>query len=176
MALKPTIYKFRIDLSDTNRDKYEALSLTVALHPSETVARMLARVLALGLNAQEGIALTKGLSTTEEPDVWIKELDDSISLWIEVGEPDPDRVKKACRLAKQVCIYTFTSKTDAWWNQVAGKVSYFPAKVFRLAGHGLDAMAEELPRTLDLGMMVSEQTIYLTLGDQSFEVEIEELQ
>ena len=40
MAIKPTIYKFKISLSDLNRDYYTALNLTVAQHPSETVERM----------------------------------------------------------------------------------------------------------------------------------------
>ncbi|MDH5572857.1 MAG: YaeQ family protein, partial [Gammaproteobacteria bacterium] len=35
MALKPTIYKLRISLSDLNRDYYDTLNLTIAQHPSE---------------------------------------------------------------------------------------------------------------------------------------------
>lgn len=46
MALKPTIYKFRIALSDMNNDYYDSKNLTIALHPSEKPQRMLARILA----------------------------------------------------------------------------------------------------------------------------------
>ena len=56
MAIKPTIYKFRLTLSDFCREHYDTLDLTVALHPSETIERMLARVLAYCVNAQPQLA------------------------------------------------------------------------------------------------------------------------
>ena len=85
MALKPTIYKLRIALSDLERNLYDSLNLTVALHPSETPQRMMARVLAYCLNAQEGLVFTKGLSEIEEPDLWVRTLDEKTTLWIDVG-------------------------------------------------------------------------------------------
>lgn len=93
MALKPTIYKHRISLSDLNRDYYDTLNLTVALHPSETIERMMVRVLAYCINAQEHLTFTKGLSEIEEPDIWLRSLDDQIRLWVDVGEPSADRIK-----------------------------------------------------------------------------------
>ena len=70
MALKPTIYKFKIALTDLNRNYYDTLNLTIAQHPSETLERMMVRMLAFCINAQESLSLTKGLSTVEEPDLW----------------------------------------------------------------------------------------------------------
>ena len=116
MAIKPTIYKMRIALSDLERNYYDNLSLTVALHPSETPERMMARVLAFCINAQAGLAFTKGLSEVEEPDLWVRTLDEQTSLWIDVGEPSPERVKKATRLARAVKIYSFNTKSEAWWD------------------------------------------------------------
>ena len=69
MAIKPTIYKFRISLSDLNRNYYDTLNLTIALHPSETLERMMARVIAFCLNATENLTFTKGLSDIDEPDI-----------------------------------------------------------------------------------------------------------
>jgi uncharacterized protein YaeQ len=60
MALKPTIFKLQISLSDLNRNYYDTLNLTLAQHPSETVERMMARVLAFCINAQERLVFTKG--------------------------------------------------------------------------------------------------------------------
>ena len=104
MALKPTIYKLKIALSDINRNYYDTLNLTIAQHPSETLERMMVRVLAFCINAQENLVFTKGLSAVEEPDIWARTLDDKISLWIELGEPAVDRIKKATRLAPAVKI------------------------------------------------------------------------
>lgn len=95
MALKPTVFKFQVSLSDLNRNYYDTLNLTVAQHPSETTERMMARVLAFCINAQEHLDFTRGLSTVEEPDIWARTLDDQISLWIDVGEPAVDRIKKS---------------------------------------------------------------------------------
>ncbi|GAM68077.1 yaeQ protein [Vibrio sp. JCM 19236] len=60
MALKPTIYKFRVNLADTNQNKFDDFNLTVALHPSETKERMLARMVAFALNYTPELAFTKG--------------------------------------------------------------------------------------------------------------------
>ena len=114
MALKPTIFKFDIALSDTDRNCYEALSLTVAQHPSETLQRMMVRVLARCLHHHERLAFTRGLSENEEPDLWQHSLDGRIELWIEVGEPSLDRLKKAARLADAVLVYSFNSRSDVW--------------------------------------------------------------
>jgi len=80
VALKPTIYKFNIALSDLNRNYYDSLNLTVAQHPSENTERMMMRVLAFCLNAQEQLTFTKGLSAIEEPDLWVRSLDDQLLL------------------------------------------------------------------------------------------------
>ena len=80
MALKPTIYKSRISLSDIDRHYYAALNLTLAQHPSETLERMMVRVLAYCINAQEQLAFTRGLCAVDEPDIWARTLDNQIAL------------------------------------------------------------------------------------------------
>ncbi len=131
MALKPTIYKFRVALTDINNDYYDSLNLTIAQHPSESLQRMMARVVAFSMNAQPDLSFTKGLSNIEEPDIWHKTLDDQISLWIDVGEPDPERVKKSTRLARKVRVYSFNTKSDVWWKQNANKLNLLKAEVYK---------------------------------------------
>ena len=87
MALKATIFKASVQISDTDRNYYASHALTLARHPSETDERMMVRVIAFALQAHEDLAFTKGLSETDEPDLWIKDLTDAISLWIEIGQP-----------------------------------------------------------------------------------------
>ncbi|MCB1848507.1 MAG: YaeQ family protein, partial [Halieaceae bacterium] len=62
MALKPTIYKAQVELADSDNNRYESLNLTLARHPSETLERMAARLLAYCLNTGRGLEFTKGLS------------------------------------------------------------------------------------------------------------------
>ena len=105
MALKPTIYKLKVALSDLDRQVYEALNLTIARHPSETLERMMVRVMAFCFNAQDQLMFCKGISDTEEPDLWMHSLEGNLELWIEVGEPTFDRIKKATRVASAVKVY-----------------------------------------------------------------------
>jgi len=130
VALKPTIYKLNISLSDLNRNYYDTLNLTIAQHPSETVERMMARVVAYCINAHEYLLFTKGLSDVDEPDIWLRTLDDQISLWIEVGEPSVTRIKKASRLSKATMVYCFNSKADVWWKQAEDKIKLLKASVY----------------------------------------------
>ncbi|WP_086981361.1 YaeQ family protein [Vibrio aphrogenes] len=176
MALKPTIYKFRIALTDINRDYYDSFNLTVAQHPSENEERMMARIVAFCLNAHQDLQFTKGLSSIEEPDIWLKTLDDQIELWIEAGEPDPERVKKATRLAKQVKIYSFNNKSDVWWKQNQSKLSALNVNIVRLDYQGIQAFSQMIARTLDLGIMLSGNTAYVSSDDKQCEISWETLQ
>ena len=53
MAQKSTIYKVELSVSDMDRHYYETHKLTVAKHPSETAERLMVRILAFALNANE---------------------------------------------------------------------------------------------------------------------------
>jgi len=105
MALKPTIYKVELDLVDTDRHVYENLKLTMALHPSENFERMMVRLLAYGINYHRDLEFTRGLSATEEADIWQQSPDGSIEHWIEVGQASPDRIRKAVSRAPLISLY-----------------------------------------------------------------------
>lgn len=176
MAIKPTIYKLRIALSDLNRNYYDSVSLTIALHPSETLERMMARIVAYCLNAQDNLKFTKGLSTVEEPDIWVKTLDDQVSLWIDVGEPAPDRIKKSSRLAPEVKIYSFNSKSDTWWEKSKNKVYQFENVTFyQLDWQHIETLATFTKRTMDWSISISDDTVYIAAENQECELTIREL-
>lgn len=168
MALKPTIYKLRIALSDLNRNYYDTLSLTTAQHPSESLERMMVRVLAFCINAQEHLTFTKGLSTAEEPDIWARTLDDQISLWIDVGEPAVDRIKKATRRATAVKIYSFNSKSDVWWSQGQAKFNQMKVSIFQFQWENIQSLAALVQRTMDLSVTITDDSAYVAteLGER----------
>lgn len=176
MALKPTIYKFRIALTDMNRDHYDTLSLTVALHPSETEERMMARVLAYCLNANPQLQFTKGISTASEPDIWQQDLSGQHQLWIELGEPEVERVKKATRLASVVKVYTYQEKSDIWWQQNKGKLSYHSAEIVRFDPQAISTLAANPKRTVDLSVMITGHTLFVEGDLNSHEINFDILQ
>lgn len=163
MALKPTIYKINVNRSDLNNDIYDALTLTVAKHPSETLERMMARIVAFCLQSQqEFLAFTSGLSNVEEPDIWAKSLSDEFLLWIDMGEPAFERIKKACRLAKSVSIYSFNSKSDVWWRQAEGDfASLKNLTVYQFPFAEIQQLAKLTKRTMELSVTISEDSTYI---------------
>lgn len=160
MAQKPTIYRFDIALSDLERPCYEQLSLTVALHPSETVERMAVRVLAYCLNAAPELAFGRGLSEADEPDLWGRAADGEILQWIEVGEPSAERLRKAARRAREVRVYTFNSKSDTWWSQAAPRLAGLDMTVVQFPWPAVQQFAGLIDRTTAASVTIS--------GDSAF--------
>lgn len=171
MAIKPTIYKLRIALSDLERNYYDSLSLTIAQHPSETSERMMARVMAYVINAQDRLTFCKGLSAVEEPDIWLRTLDEQIALWIDVGEPSIDRVKKTSRLAQVTKVYSFNSKSEIWWQQNMSKLNQLNASIYRLNWSGVQAFAKLLERTMDVSITITGTSAYIAAANGECEVD-----
>lgn len=115
MALKATIFKASLQVSDMDRNYYGEHSLTLARHPSETDERMMMRVLAFALNAHEHLVFGKGLSDIDEPDLWQKDLTGSIIHWIEIGQPEEKRLLRASGKADRVTVYTYGRGAELWW-------------------------------------------------------------
>ena len=175
MALKPTIYKFNISVSDLNRNYYDTLNLTVAQHPSETLERMMARVLAYCFNAQEYLTFTKGLSEPDEPDILAHSLDGQLELWIDVGEPAVDRIKKATRLSKSVKVYSFNSKSSVWWDQGKDKFSSLQASFFQFDWENIKLLAAMVSRTMDFSVTITGTSAFVATAEGECEVECTDL-
>ena len=170
MALKPTIYKFTIALSDLDRNYYDSLNLTLAKHPSETSERMMVRLLAFCINAQDSLKFTQGLCAVDEPDLWAHSLDGQIDLWIDVGEPAADRIKKAKRRAQALKIYSFNSKSSTWWSQSSKQFNELDVSVFQFQWEQIQALAAFLQRTMDWSITLSGDSAYI--ATESGECEI----
>ena len=161
MALKPTIFKMTINVSDLNDDRYEAINLTVAQHPSETLERMMARILAFSLNNQEFLTFTKGLSVADDPDIWAKSLSDEFLLWIDVGEPAFDRIKKASRQAKAAKVYSFNTKSDVWWQQSQADFAKLNVDVYQFEFSQVQALTKQVKRSMELSITISGDSLYI---------------
>ena len=123
MALKASIFKADLQIADMDRGYYGKHSLTIARHPSETDERMMVRLLAFALNAHEALAFAKGLSADDEPDLWQRDLTGAIELWIDVGQPDERRIRKACGRAARVLVYSYSGHgAGIWWNQIGARL------------------------------------------------------
>jgi uncharacterized protein YaeQ len=164
MALKSTIYKAELQIADMDRHYYADHALTIARHPSETDERMMVRVLAFALLAHEYLEFGKGLSDTDEPDLWRKDLTGAIDTWIDVGQPDERRIAKASGRAERVEVIAYGGRTsDIWWQGVRARVERLDNVRVRTLAEGtaaaLGALAE---RTMRLQCTVQDGAAWLS--------------
>ena len=173
MALKATIFKAELQIADMDRHYYGSHPLTIAQHPSETDERMMVRVLAFALYADERLAFTKGISTDDEPDLWLKSLSDEIELWIELGQPDEKRLRKAAGRARQVVIITYNSRSAAVWrNQMQDALAKLDNVTVRaLSNDTVEALGKLAQKTMSLQCTIQDGEV--SLGDDAQLVQVQ---
>jgi uncharacterized protein YaeQ len=175
MAQKSTIYKVEIQLSDLTRHLYDSFSTTVALHPSETIERMMTRIVMFSLHAHEQLVFCKGVSTDDEPDLWLKSLSGDTELWIELGQLSEERIRKACSKSKRVIVASFQDNAgDVWWKQHQTKLTRFNhLDVVKIPQQSVEQLAAMCGRTMHFSVTIDESNI--SISDEkdyvSFEVE-----
>lgn len=174
MAISSTINKVSLNIADMDRQYYQSHELTLAQHPSETDFRFMVRLIAFMFNAHEYLSFTKGLSSDDEPDLWQKTLTNEIELWIELGQPDEKRIRKACGRAKQVIIYTYHErKAKVWWEQSQKKCQRFNnLSVFHINASDVESM---LKRTMQLQCTIQEGEIYLSDDETNCTITLDRL-
>jgi uncharacterized protein YaeQ len=104
MALRSTVYKADLQVSDLDRGVFESQTLQLALHPSETEERLMVRLLAFALHIGEGLAFGRGISSDDEAAVWQHDLAGNLQLWVEVGLPDERLLRSAGGRAREVVL------------------------------------------------------------------------
>lgn len=175
MALNATIYRFGIDLSDMNRSIYESLSVHVALHPSEMMERMCARLLAYAWCYEEGLEFTKGLSSENEPDLWKHNYSGVLEHWIELGKPDPKRLKKALGRSDSVTVFTYGGQDVEQWLEGIQKDAAVRNKItiYRLEAEAIGSFATRVQRTMRIGFMIQDDHVHLSFDGEMLEFKIE---
>jgi uncharacterized protein YaeQ len=174
LALKATIYKAEIQVSDMDRNHYQTYALTLARHPSETDERMLLRLVAFALNADDQLGFCKGISTDDEPDLWQKSLSDEIELWIELGQPDEKRLRRACGRARRVMVYPYAERSaDIWWQQNGADFQRFDnLSVVKLTVQGDAPLSALAQKNMTLSCSIQEGQIWLS--DESLNITLEQ--
>lgn len=168
MAQTATIYILTIDLADMDRGVYEALELRVARHPSETAEYMLVRILAYCLEYQEGIALTEGVSSGDEPAILVRDLTGRITGWIEVGMPDAARLHRGSKAAGRVAVYTHRDARQLL-SQLAGerihRAAEIPVRAFDRTV--IEEVAALLDRRTSMAVSISSGELLISIGDRA---------
>lgn len=172
MAQNATIFKADLSMSDLDRHYYGSHALTLARHPSETDERLMVRVLAFVLNASEELAFGKGLSSDDEPDLWQKDLTGAVERWIEVGQPDEKRLRKACGVAREVIVYPYGGNSAViWWEQNRRALEKLDKlSVINIPTETAAALGELAQRTMQLQATVQDGEVWLSHEGGSLQV------
>jgi uncharacterized protein YaeQ len=174
MALPSKVYKASIQLSDVDRGVYETLQATAAQHPSETEERLVARLLAYAIFHEPELTFTKGISATDEPDLWVKRADDRVRLWVEVGLPEPDRIIKASRHSERVALLACGRTIAIWDQQQLPKLERLAnLTVLSLDQALIAGLATRLERSIAWSVTITEGMLYLTIGEETLESAIQ---
>ena len=144
MALKATVFKVELQVSDLDRNYYQTHSLTLARHPS----------------------------TEAEPDLWQKNLHGEIGLWIEVGVPDAKRIRKGSNRAEQVIIYAYGARTaPVWWEGIQGDLARFDnLTISYLSPENTAALAGLANRNMTLQATIQDGLIWIGDSEQTLTI------
>jgi uncharacterized protein YaeQ len=177
VAVKSTVFKVELQVSDVGRGYYEAHALTLARHPSETDVRLFARIVAFALNAHEHLQFTRGLSSVEEPDLWEVDLTGEVQHWIELGQPTEKRIRQSCSKANRVTIYScqpHRSAVEHWHASVRETVERFDHLTIAHLRLGDERAVEGLvERSMRLTCMIDGDQIQVVDTDTGAALDVE---
>ena len=167
MAANSTVVKAELQISDMDRHYYATHALTLAQHPSETDARLMVRLLAFALYADERLEFGRGISNEDKPDLWRRDYVGDIGLWIDLGHPDESRIKKACARADQVVVVNYGgSASTIWWDKIANAVSRLKnLTVIDIPTVVVDALPDIGERGMRLNVLIQDGELQL-MGDR----------
>jgi uncharacterized protein YaeQ len=172
MAIKATVFKATLQIADMDRHYYADHNLTVAQHPSETEERMMVRVYAFALFADDALTFAQGISGEDEPDLWHKDLTGAIKRWIVVGLPDERAIRKACGRADKVVIVSYGRAADIWWNENRNKLSRLTnLSVVRLDNEVTLSLSKLVNRSMRLQCTIQEGQMIVTCEAGMVEIE-----
>ena len=177
MAIKSTVYKAALGIADMDRPYYGEHSLTLARHPSETEQRLMVRLLAFALYADERLEFGRGISSDDEPALWLKEYSGEIRLWIEVGLPDERLLRRAAGRANEVIVFAYGGKAmEMWWlKESAALTRLRNLRVFALSDEQSAALTALADRNLSLQCTVQDSQVWITNGPATVLIELQEL-
>jgi uncharacterized protein YaeQ len=174
MALRATVYKCTLDVSDLDRSYYGSHELTLARHPSETEERLMLRLLAFALYADDGLAFGRGLSTDDEPDVWLRDATGNVVHWIELGLPDERWLRRAAGRARQVTLIAYGERALGPWLERFGPVlqRLDTLEIKLIADADLARLGACCGRNMQVSCTVQDGRIWFSAGADTLELEL----
>jgi uncharacterized protein YaeQ len=174
MESTATVCKAHLSIADIDRHYYQSHRLTLTQQSSETVRKTMTRLVAYIYNANDGLNLRQQQWRNEQPELWEQSLESDINLWIDLGQPELKRVKKACRLSKKVIIYSYNqAHTSSWWKKNKDKLCrYKNLEVFAIDADALETLNS---RRMKLNCTLQDGDLLINDGENNVTIERQKL-
>jgi uncharacterized protein YaeQ len=97
-----------------------------------------------------------------------------IELWIEVGQPDESRIRKACGRAGEVRVYCFSGRSaDIWWAKNAELLArHSNLRVFNVPAEASAQLAALASRNMQLQVLVQDGEVQVMDAGAAVTVEV----
>lgn len=169
-----TVCKARLSIADIDRHYYQSHQLTLAQQSTETIRKSMMRIVAYIYNANDKLTVRKQQWRGDQPELIEKSADNNIELWIDLGQPDLKRVKKACTLSKNVIVYTYNkTHSESWWDKNKSKLNQFKnLEVYAVNANELEQLNN---RRMTLNCTLQDGDLQINDGENNLIIEREKL-
>ncbi len=165
-----TVCKARLSIADIDRHYYQSHQLTLAQQSTDTINKSMMRIVAYIYNANDQLTVRKQQWREDQPELIEQSDDDQIKLWIDLGQPDFKRIKKACRLAKSVIVYSYnTNRTVNWWDKNKAKLNQF--KNLEVYSINTNDLAKLNNKRMTLNCTLQDGDLQINDGDYNLTIE-----
>jgi len=169
------VCKARLSIADIDRHYYQSHQLTLAQQSTDTVNKSMMRIVAYIYNANDKLTVRKQQWRDDQPELIEQSDDDNqIKLWIDLGQPNFKRIKKACRLSKSVIVYSYNKNhTDSWWDKNKSKLNQF--KNLEVYSVNADDLEKLNNKRMTLNCTLQDGDLQINDGDHNLVIERERL-
>jgi uncharacterized protein YaeQ len=163
------LYRFKVELSDIDRNLYQSLDFRVAQNPSEALPYLLTRTLAYCLSYQEGLEFSpKGLGDPDGPALLVSGSNGNTDLWIEIGNPSARKLHRASKATKKLVVYTYKN-VDALVQEIQGNEVHRAdtIEIYSFSSKFLEELESTLEKNNSWSVLVQEGQVSVELEGRS---------
>ncbi len=169
-----TVCKARLSIADIDRHYYQSHQLTLAQQSTDTISKSMMRIVAYIYNANDKLTFRKQQWRDDQPELVEQSADNQIKLWIDLGQPDIKRIKKACKMSKSVIVYSYNKNhTGSWWDKNKAKLNQFKnLEVYAVNAIDLEKLNN---KRMILNCTLQDGDLQINDGDNNLTIERERL-
>jgi uncharacterized protein YaeQ len=169
-----TVCKARLSIADIDRHYYQSHQLTLAHLSTETIRKNMMRIVAYIYSANDKLTVRNQKWHNDQPELLEHSADNQIKLWIDLGQPDFKRIKKACKLSKRVIVYSYNqNRTSDWWGKNKDRLNRFKnLEVYSVNANELEKLNN---KRMSLNCVLQDGDLQITDGANNLLIERERL-